>query len=555
MCGILCVFSPSRIDDPTIKTRLTTIEHRGPDETRVEIVETSNSVNFLAGFVRNAIDSPAEGQQPITHNNFTHVHNGEFYGSSGPNSDSYTLQNMTSENAMDFPKQLDGIFAYVSFDSINKCMYVARDRVGVVPLYYSTDVDMLPITDDTVFGESIYIASEMKALSGCSNIKVFPPNTIMKFEYANNEPTITVTQKQIYPSYSLNVPTGVHVKGKLFHKLTRAVEKRLQNCDVPWGCLLSGGLDSSCIAAIASSCTVNKPEGYPKVHTFSIGLKGSEDLLRAREISKMINSIHHEIIFTITEGLALIDEVIRILETYDVTTIRAGIPNYLLAKAVKMHGVKMVLSGEGSDELLGGYMYNHFCPGPSEMHFECVRKMKSLHFYDCLRANKAMSAFGVECRVPFLDKDVVDYLMNDISPMFKMSSTHPEKPKQEKWILRNDFKLMFEGYEHILNRQKDQFSDAVGSQWIESLIKFTDNEVSDKEFEELKIKNKFQTPQSKEAAYYRKVYHKHFMVTGKDLVKYEASSKACSTSMASSWQKEVVSDPSAKYIKESINSI
>ena len=215
----------------------------------------------------------------------------------------------------------------------------------------------------------------------------------------------------------------------------------------------------------------------------------------------------------------------------------------------------MVLSGEGSDELLGGYMYNHFCPGPSEMHFECVRKMKSLHFYDCLRANKAMSAFGVECRVPFLDKEVVDYLMNDISPMFKMSSTHPEGPKQEKWILRNDFKLMFEGFEHILNRQKDQFSDAVGSKWIESLIKYTDNEVSDKEFEELKSKHKFQPPQTKEAAFYRKIYHRHFMVTGKELVKYEASSKACSTTMASSWQKEVKSDPSAKYIKESINSI
>jgi asparagine synthase (glutamine-hydrolysing) len=510
MCGILCCLS---YQTPIInfKKRLDTLRPRGPDDMVITCVNPS----FLAGHTRLAISMPLEGSQPIQTDDWVHIHNGEFYDTEEDRSDSYVLTKMTSENASVFARGLNGIYAYCSYDIVNCKLYVARDPIGVIPLYMA------------LHDGQVWISSELKALYGMS-ATVFPPNVIAEFDRDAH-----AIYKFINPDYT-KIPTSIAKDGELFQLLRASVAKRLKNCQVPWGVLLSGGLDSSVIAALVSQ--VDRPKDYPIIHSFSIGLEDSPDLKYARMVSEHIGSIHHEVIYTEEEGLAVIHDVIKALETYDVTTIRAGIPMYLLAKKIKLFGIKMVLSGEGSDELFSGYLYNHFAPSELEIHAECVRKMEALHMYDCLRANKAMASNAIECRVPFLDKDVVHYAMN-LKGVYKMSGTHPDGFKIEKWLLRKECTDLLP--EEILYRQKEQFSDGVGSRWISRLKEYVEMNVSDEQ-----LKNNafdFQAPKTKEAYYYRRLAHGIFGDTR--AICYTDETIACSSAIASKWM-DMANDPS-----------
>ena len=452
MCGILACFSPNDDNCPSFHDRLLKLKARGPDETTIKRYVKPNLTTFTAGFVRNAISNVLNGSQPIETENFVHLHNGEFYGEvelrkvladylgyglmwchpvtsknylSMEESDSNLLKSMASDSAMEFPKSLDGIFAYCSYDKQNETLYVARDRVGVIPLYYVKEKDSIALGTEEKSYERIWFASEAKALIGLGDIHVFMPNTIMSFKFDNLK--IIERKETILPPYKEVVEDERsyinHVK-TLDPLLRTAVVKRNQY-EVPWGVALSGGLDSNFVAFLKRQSEIDPYEpaedsdfphrgGFHATHTFSIGLKSSNDLKVAKEYatSPMVQSYHHEIIIGIDEALSCVEDVIWTIETYDVTTVRASVMNYLLAKYMKRFGIKVAYSGEGADELFGGYLYFHNCPNKEEMEKELKRKMENLHYYDCLRANKCFAAFGIECRLPFLDRDFVDYVMN-----------------------------------------------------------------------------------------------------------------------------------------------
>lgn len=508
MCGILCCFYSNRPVD--FRERLSLLTPRGPDE--MNVTETDNCM-----MGHTLLSVVGRGSQPIVHDGFIHVHNGEFYDTEQSN-DSYELTKMTPGNASDFARMVNGIFAYCSYDILNKRLYVARDPVGVIPLYIA------------VARDQVWLSSELKALYGL-NATVFQPNVLAEYELDGN-----AKYRYILPAYT---KTPTLNKNEIYDLMKASVQKRLR-CDVPWACLLSGGLDSSIVAALASIC--QRPEGYPVLHTYSIGLEDSPDLKYARQVAQHIKSIHHEIHYTVEEGIGAIRDVIYALETYDVTTIRAGVCMFILAK--RMRGIRMVLSGEGADELFSGYLYNHFSPSAEELHAECIRKMEHLHLYDCLRCNKAMASNAVECRVPFLDRDVVYHAMN-LNPLYKMSSTHPDGKRLEKWYLREAFKdLLPEG---IITRQKEQFSDGVGSRWIDSLKEHAEKQVSSKEMENHTFH--FQPPKTKEAFYYRTIAHELFGEN--NAMHYTDETVACSSTTAAKWM-NIANDPSGQLCKKRI---
>ena len=546
MCGIVCALDLKQ-DSEILRTQVLEmskkVRHRGPDWSGIY-----SSKNALLAHERLAIVDPKSGNQPIfsSDRKFILAANGEIYNHRSlkdnlkidydfqTNSDCEIILALYKQNGIDFLDDLNGIFGFVLFNENTNEYLVARDHMGIIPLYIGWDK----------LG-TFYVASELKALEGvCNKIEIFPPGHYL----CNKSDKPTKWYKRDWMNYKAvsNNKTDLIT---LQDALEQAVHRQLMS-DVPYGVLLSGGLDSSITSALAKKYSKNRIESddqkqawYPQLHSFAVGLVGSPDLKAARIVADHIGSIHHEINFTIQEGLDAINDVIFHLETYDVTTVRASTPMYLMARVIKSMGIKMVLSGEGADEIFGGYLYFHKAPSPEEFHKETVRKLEKLYQYDCLRANKSLAAWGIEGRVPFLDKEFLDVAMR-INPADKMIN----KEKMEKWVLRKSF----ENYlpQSVAWRQKEQFSDGVGYDWIDSLKELVDKKITDKMFNNAKFTFPFQTPMSKEEFYYRSIFESHFpSVTAAKTVP-SVPSIACSTPIALEWDKSFknMSDPSGRSV-------
>src|SRR5690606_15530362 len=419
----------------------------------------------------------------------------------------------------DFLDDLNGIFGFAIYDEKKNEYFIARDHMGIIPLYIGWDVN-----------GTFYVASELKALEGvCVKIELFPPGHYLH----SRDGQYTRWYTRDWMEYE-NVEHNTSSVEELREALEKAVHRQLMS-DVPYGVLLSGGLDSSITSAIAKKYSEKRIESddqdvawWPRLHSFAVGLEGSPDLKAARLVADHLDTVHHEIIYTIQEGLDAIKDVIYHLETYDITTIRASTPMYLMARAIKSMGIKMVLSGEGSDEIFGGYLYFHKAPSAKDFHEENVRKLDKLHMYDCLRANKSLAAWGIEGRVPFLDKEFMDVAMR-LNPADKMITPG----KMEKHILRQ----AFEDYlpESVAWRQKEQFSDGVGYNWIDTLKAMVNDQVSDEQMKHAHLKFPIQTPTSKEEYYYRTIFQQHFPSEAAALTVPSVPSVACSSEVALEW--------------------
>ncbi|OVA14194.1 Class II glutamine amidotransferase domain [Macleaya cordata] len=543
MCGILAVFGctdNSQAKRSRIIELSRRLRHRGPDWSGLHCHQDC----YLA-HQRLAIVDPASGDQPLYNEDKTIVVtvNGEIYNHEElraklkshqfrTGSDCEVIAHLYEEYGENFVDMLDGMFSFVLLDTRDKSFIAARDAIGITPLYMGWGLD-----------GSTWFASEMKALSDdCERFMSFLPGHI----YSSK----TGELRQWYnpPWYSERIPSTPYDPLALrdaFEKACSepllqfkfcAVVKRLMT-DVPFGVLLSGGLDSSLVASVASRYLVESKVAQQwgsQLHTFCIGLKGSPDLRAAREVADYLGTNHHEFHFTVQEGIDALEEVIYHIETYDVTTIRASTPMFLMSRKIKSLGVKMVLSGEGSDEILGGYLYFHKAPNKEEFHQETCRKIKALHLYDCLRANKSTSAWGLEARVPFLDKQFINIAM-DIDPEWKM--VRPDLGRIEKWVLRNAFDDDQKPYlpKHILYRQKEQFSDGVGYSWIDGLKDHANEHVSDAMLTQACFVYPENTPTTKEAYYYRTIFEKFFPKNAARSTVPGGPSVACSTAKALEW--------------------
>lgn len=518
-----------------------TIRHRGPDWSGIYA-----DGNAVLAHERLSIVDVEHGAQPlldVTAGRALAV-NGEIYNHVAlreklkhshewrTKSDCEIILYLYDEYGPALCEMLSGIFAFALSDAKGG-FFVARDHIGIVPLYIGWDND-----------GATYVASEMKALdSVCCSVQEFPPGHY----YTGNEKQFV---KWYDPSWAHNVPTDKVSLEKLRTTFEAAVKQQLM-CDVPYGVLISGGLDSSLVAAIASKHRLKRMESddteeawWPRLHSFAVGLEGSPDMKYARKVAAHIGTVHHEIVFTLQEGLDVIPDVIRHLETFDVTSVRAATPMYLMARKIKSMGIKMVLSGEGADEVFGGYLYFHMAPTAEEFHQETVRKLFALSKYDCCRANKATAAWGVEARVPFLDKEFLDYAMS-IDPTDKMC---PGK-KIEKRILR----LAFRDYlpEEILWRQKEQFSDGVGYGWIDCLKRHAEEKVTDQMMVDASRRFPQQTPTSREGYWYRTMFDSIFKNPTACLTVPVGPSIACSTPTAFRWSQDFAkrNDPSGRAVR------
>lgn len=529
MCGIIGIFDLKEKKE-LLKHRALrmakTIRHRGPDW-------NGNYADDHCILVheRLSIVDPESGAQPLHDVKTGSVLsvNGEIYDhvelrellkkehEFQTRSDCEVLLYLYDEYGTDFLDKIDGIFAFILYDKEKKDVLIARDHIGIVPLYIGWDEK-----------DQTYVASEMKALDGvCKEIQEFPPGSY----YKQSEKEFVRWYK---PKWAETMPIEKLDLHKLKTSMEEAIKKQLMS-DVPYGVLLSGGLDSSIIAAIAQKYSKEK------LHSFSIGLEGSPDLKYAKIMADYIDTIHHEIKYTIEEGLDALRDVIYHLETFDVTTIRASVPMYLMARKIKSLGIKMVLSGEGADEIFGGYLYFHHAPSKEEFHEETVRKLSKLSKYDCLRANKTTAAWGLEVRVPFLDRIFLDEAMN-IDPKEKMCS----ETKMEKWILREALKSYLP--EEIAWRQKEQFSDGVGYGWIDHLKGHAEKTVSDEMLKKAEERFPLQTPASKEEYYYRSIFDELFTCKTAPLTVPIGPSIACSTPTAIKWLKQKNIDPSGRAV-------
>jgi asparagine synthase (glutamine-hydrolysing) len=531
MCGIVCAFELKETSDslrPQILEMAKKIRHRGPDWSGIYA-----SPNGILAHERLAIVDPASGKQPLLSDDKKLIlaANGEIYNhrdlrkklrSPYPfqtESDCEVILALYREKGVNFLDDLNGIFGFVLYDSEKNEYLIARDHVGIIPLYIGWDKK-----------GTFYIASELKALEGiCNKIQLFPPGHY----YHSSDKTFVKWYNRDWMEYS-NVKNNITDIQKLRQALEDAVHRQLMS-DVPYGVLLSGGLDSSITSAIAKKYSEKRIESddtqaawWPRLHSFAVGLEGSPDLAAARKVADHIGTVHHEIKFTIQEGLDAIRDVIYNLETYDITTIRASTPMYLMARVIKSMGVKMVLSGEGADELFGGYLYFHKAPNAKEFHEETVRKLSKLHMYDCLRANKSLAAWGIEGRVPFLDKEFMDIAMR-INPSDKMVS----KEKMEKWVLRKAFEDYLPA--EVAWRQKEQFSDGVGYNWIDTLKAMVQEKISDEQMSNAHHTFPIQTPTNKEEYYYRSIFTEHFPSDTAALSVPQEASVACSTKIALEW--------------------
>lgn len=546
MCGIVCAFrlkEPSEILRPQLLAMSKCIRHRGPDWSGI-----FDNDKAIMAHERLAIVDPTSGKQPLfsEDRNLVLAANGEIYnhqklrkqfeGSYNfqTKSDCEVILPLYKEKGASFLDELNGIFGFALYDVENDAYLIARDHMGIIPLYMGWDQN-----------GTFYVASELKALEGaCTKIELFPPGHYLD----SSEGELKRWYTRDWMEYEAVKNNATSIK-ELREALESAVHRQLMS-DVPYGVLLSGGLDSSITSAVAKKYAEKRIESddkegawWPQLHSFAVGLEGSPDLAAAQKVADHLGTIHHEIKFTIQEGIDAIRDVIYHLETYDITTIRASTPMYLMARAIKSMGIKMVLSGEGSDEIFGGYLYFHKAPNAEELHKETVRKLDKLHMYDCLRANKSLAAWGIEGRVPFLDKEFMDVAMR-INPQDKMINGE----RMEKWVLRKAFEDMLP--HSVAWRQKEQFSDGVGYSWIDTLKVMVNQEVTDEQLANAKYKFPLQTPSSKEEFYYRSIFTEHFPSDAAAMSVPSVPSVACSSPIALEWDASFknMNDPSGRAV-------
>ncbi|MBT6161521.1 MAG: asparagine synthase B [Flavobacteriaceae bacterium] len=548
MCGIVCAFDLKQSNEDLREQLLEmskTIRHRGPDWNGIFDCEKA-----ILAHERLAIVDPTSGKQPLFDDKGTLVlaANGEIYNHQELRKtfgDSYHFKTASDcevilalyqRDGKDFIPQMNGIFAFAIYDIEKDEYFIARDHMGIIPLYMGWDSN-----------GTFYVASELKALEGvCTKIELFPPGHY----WHSGDEAPTQWYNPDWKSYDTvkDNPTSIE---DLHDALSAAVHRQLMS-DVPYGVLLSGGLDSSITSALAKKFAAKRVETndeqsawWPQLHSFSVGLEGAPDLVAARKVAEHIGTVHHEIVFTIQEGLDAIRQVIYHLETYDITTVRASTPMFLMARAIKSLGIKMVLSGEGADELFGGYLYFHKAPNAQEFHEETVRKLDKLHQYDCLRANKSLAAWGIEGRVPFLDKEFIEVAMR-LNPKDKMITNE----RMEKWVLRKAFEKYLP--ESVAWRQKEQFSDGVGYSWIDTLKEVVEVEVTVEQMANAHYRFPTQTPRNKEEFYYRTIFESHFPSEAAALSVPSVPSVACSTPIALAWDKafQNQNDPSGRAVKK-----
>lgn len=547
MCGFVGMFD-LKVDSQGLRNQVLRmskkIRHRGPDWSGIYCGEKA-----ILAHERLSIVDVESGSQPLYSKDkklvlavngeiYNHQEIRENYGHKYPfltKSDCEVILPLYREKGIHFLEEISGIFAFALYDIEQDSYLIARDHMGIIPLYIGWDVL-----------DQFYVSSELKALEGtCVKIQEFLPGHY----WSSKEGKMTPWYSRDWMHYDA-VKENTSSIDQLREALEKAVERQLMS-DVPYGVLLSGGLDSSIISAVAKKFANKRIESgnkqdawWPQLHSFAVGLEGSPDLKAARKVADYIGSVHHEIHFTIEEGLDAVSDVIYHLETYDVTTIRASTPMYLMARVIKSMGVKMVLSGEGADEIFGGYLYFHKAPTAQAFHEETVRKLSKLHSYDCLRANKSLAAWGVEGRVPFLDKEFMDVAMR-LNPNDKMCVDG----KMEKWILRKAFESFLP--QEVAWRQKEQFSDGVGYSWIDTLKELAEKRITDEMMASAESVFPINTPLTKEAYMYRAYFAEHFpSKTAAETVPFEKS-VACSTAIALEWDEEFkkMADPSGRAVK------
>lgn len=546
MCGIVSIFNIKEQTPELRKKALAMskkIRHRGPDWSGIYCGKSA-----ILCHERLSIVDPQSGKQPLfaPDNKQVLAVNGEIYNHQDirkqyagkyqfqTGSDCEVILALYRDKGINFLEDLNGIYAFALYDEANDDFLIARDPIGVIPLYIGHDKD-----------GTIYCASELKALEGfCDEYEPFLPGHY----YRGSEGKMVKWYKRDWESYDNVKDNGASVND--VHNALEAAVKRQLMSDVPYGVLLSGGLDSSVISAIAKKYAAHRIETnstqaawWPQLHSFAVGLKGAPDLAKAKEVADFIGTVHHEINYTIQEGLDAVRDVIYFIETYDVTTVRASTPMYLLARVIKSMGIKMVLSGEGADEVFGGYLYFHKAPNARAFHEETVRKLSKLHLYDCLRANKSLSAWGVEGRVPFLDKDFLDVAMR-LNPETKMC---PGKTIEKK-IVREAFADMLP--EDVAWRQKEQFSDGVGYSWIDTLKAVTAQAVTDEQMAHAAERFLINTPMNKEEYYYRSIFEEYFPSESAARSVPSVPSVACSTAEALAWDESFknMNDPSGRAV-------
>jgi len=546
MCGIVSIFN---IQEQTPELRQKAlrmsqkIRHRGPDWSGIYCGGSA-----ILAHERLSIVDPESGKQPLfspdkkqilavngeiyNHHDIRKQYAGKYQFQTG--SDCEVILALYREKGIDFLEDINGIFAFALYDAEKDEFLIARDPIGVIPLYIGYDDD-----------GKVYVASELKALEGnCDRYEVFLPGHY----YSSREGKMKRYYTRDWMDYD-NVKDNKASVEEIHDAMEDAVKRQLMS-DVPYGVLLSGGLDSSVISAIAEKYSQNRVEDngstkawWPRLHSFAVGLKNAPDLAKAKLVADHIGTVHHEINYTIQEGLDAIRDVIYFIETYDVTTVRASTPMYLLARVIKSMGIKMVLSGEGADEIFGGYLYFHKAPSAKAFHEETVRKLSKLYMYDCLRANKSLAAWGVEGRVPFLDKEFLDIAMRT-NPEAKMCPGQT----MEKKIVREGFADMLPA--EVAWRQKEQFSDGVGYSWIDTLKKITSDQVSDEQMEHAEERFPINPPRNKEEYYYRSIFAEHFPSDSAALTVPSVPSVACSTPEALAWDEAFknMNDPSGRAV-------
>ncbi|HJD94405.1 MAG TPA: asparagine synthase B [Bacteroides togonis] len=556
MCGIACIFNIKE-QTPELRQKALTmakrIRHRGPDWSGIYCGGSA-----ILAHERLSIVDPQSGGQPLyspdrrqvlavngeiyNHRDLRADFAGEYQFQTG--SDCEVILALYRRYGTDFIERLSGIFAFALYDEERDEFLIARDPIGVIPLYIGRDAD-----------GTLYCASELKALEGlCDEYEPFLPGHY----YWSREGEMRRWYRRDWTDYDVvrdryaSLPADEAWQAQVADvrtALEAAVRRQLMS-DVPYGVLLSGGLDSSVISAVAKLYADRRIETdgqqaawWPQLHSFAVGLKGAPDLEKARLVAEHIGTVHHEIHYTIQEGLDAIRDVIYYIETYDVTTVRASTPMYLLARVIKSMGIKMVLSGEGADEVFGGYLYFHKAPNAQAFHEETVRKLSKLHLYDCLRANKSLSAWGVEGRVPFLDKEFLDVAMR-LNPAAKMCPGHTI----EKKIVREAFAPLLP--EAVAWRQKEQFSDGVGYSWIDTLKAVTAAAVTDEQMAHAAERFPINPPQNKEEYYYRSIFEEHFPSASAARSVPSVPSVACSTAEALAWDASFrnLNDPSGRAV-------
>ena len=547
MCGITAILNVKEQTQELRKKALKMsqkIRHRGPDWSGIYCGGSA-----ILAHERLSIVDPESGGQPLYSPDRKQVLavNGEIYNHQEirrlyagkydfqTKSDCEVILALYREKGINFLEDISGIFAFVLYDEEKDEFLIARDPIGVIPLYIGYDDD-----------GTIYVGSELKALEGfCQHYEPFLPGHY----YWSKKPGMKRYYKRDWMEYDAVKDNDASVSA-IHDALESAVKRQLMS-DVPYGVLLSGGLDSSVISAIAEKYSEMRIENdsrtkayWPRLHSFAVGLKGAPDLAKAKLVADHIGTVHHEINYTIQEGLDAIRDVIYYIETYDVTTVRASTPMYLLARVIKSMGIKMVLSGEGADEIFGGYLYFHKAPDAKAFHEETVRKLSKLYLYDCLRANKSLSAWGVEGRVPFLDKEFLDVAMRT-NPSAKMCPGSV----MEKNIVREAFSSLLP--EEVAWRQKEQFSDGVGYSWIDTLKQITSEAVSDEQMAHAAERFPINPPQNKEEYYYRSIFAEHFPSDSAAKSVPSEASVACSTAIALEWDEAFknMNDPSGRAVK------